>query len=216
VSDSAASPAPSAAEDDLGDLLLEVLPPDGSTMGNGSAREALSRAAERPIGEEEYAAVRDKAVALGLVVKGRGRGGSIALADGIEGGSRYLAPAAPAAGNGRGRATSGGRSGGNGSGPAPIFQIGQTLTLSQLESFLWKSADILRGSMDASEFKDYIFGMLFLKRLSDAFEEAREEVIRYYLGKGKTQEQAEALAEDHDEYDKTFFVPERARWQNLT
>lgn len=52
-----------------------MLPLDGSTLGNLATREARSRAAGRPVGEEEDEAVMEKALALGLVVKGRGRGG---------------------------------------------------------------------------------------------------------------------------------------------
>jgi type I restriction enzyme M protein len=205
MTDSATFTTPEADEEDLGDLLLEVLPTDGSTMGNLSAREALSRAAERQISDEEYEAIRDKALALGLVVKGRGRGGSIALAEGIEGGSRYEAPAAPIGnGNGRGRAKK--------EAPAKDFK-----------AVLWAAADKLRAQMDAAEYKHLVLGLIFLKYISDTFVEHQQKVLEmvsnpesdYYLGDDPADHQSALEDRDYYTQENVFWVPQDARWESL-
>lgn len=81
-----------------------------------------------------------------------------------------------------------------------------TLTSDRLNTHLWAAADILRGSIDSSDYKHYIFGFLFLKRLSDRFEEEAEALIAEGM-------ESEIAWEDPDEHQ--FFVPKRARWPVL-
>ena len=76
------------------------------------------------------------------------------------------------------------------------------LTIDALERYLWSAADILRGSIDSSDYKGFIFGLLFLKRLSDRFEEECEALV--------------AAGDDPEDRDNhQFFVPKRARWAEI-
>jgi type I restriction enzyme M protein len=72
------------------------------------------------------------------------------------------------------------------------------------EQKLWQAADKLRGHMDASEYKHVVLGLVFLKYISDAFEEKHSALLKE---KG-------ADAEDRDEYlaENIFWVPKQARW----
>lgn len=82
---------------------------------------------------------------------------------------------------------------------------------SSLEETLWNSANKLRKNMDAAEYKHIVLGLVFLKYISDSFEELRKKLI---AGEG---EYEGADPEDPEEYkaENVFFVPEKARWDYL-
>jgi putative type I restriction-modification system, M subunit len=72
------------------------------------------------------------------------------------------------------------------------------------EKEIWKAADLLRGNLDASEYKSVVLGLIFLKYISDKFETKYQELVN----------SSEGFEEDRDEYmaDNIFFVPQEARW----
>jgi type I restriction enzyme M protein len=79
------------------------------------------------------------------------------------------------------------------------------------EAKLWLAADKLRNNMDAAEYKHFVLGLIFLKYISDTFEEHRAKLVA-----GKC-EYAGANPEDKDEYkaENVFWVPKEARWSHL-
>ena len=92
----------------------------------------------------------------------------------------------------------------------------------ELEKKLWGTAEKLRGPVDPSEYKDYTLGLLFLKKMSEAFDERRQELEEktrdpdsaYYV---EDEEEREYILTDKDEYtrENVFYIPEEARWDYL-
>lgn len=80
------------------------------------------------------------------------------------------------------------------------------ISLGELKSYLWKAADILRGSLDAQEYRQPVMTVLFLKRLNDTFEENVEKLVQ----EGNAQKKAE------QKFRHKFYVPESARWNVLS
>lgn len=72
------------------------------------------------------------------------------------------------------------------------------------EKEIWDAACILRGNMDAAEYKQVVLGLIFLKYISDKFDAKYQELV----------EEGEGMEEDRDEYaaENIFFVPPEARW----
>ena len=78
------------------------------------------------------------------------------------------------------------------------------ITLSQLESHLWEAANILRGPVDAADFKSYVFPLLFFKRLSDVHDEEHEAALKEFEG----DEEAALFPENYG-----FQIPEDCHWR---
>jgi len=170
-------------------MIIQAMPADGSSVGNIRLRARLG------LDPERYVELTTELKALGLTVAGRGRGGSLALTS-------------------DGRAL---RAQLDGHEPAvdvePEVVVGQPasasrtdLTQQELESRLWAAANSLRGPVDPSDFKAYIFPLLFFKRICDAWDEEHEQAASDY----------DDLLDDEIEADyHRFVVPESCHWDDL-
>ena len=159
---------------------LEVLKELGGSAGNGRLREALGWQ------EDTYDRARDALLEEGLIAKGRGRGGSVALAGTVKAASEK-STAAPT------RAKTVRSNGGSG-------DLG-------IEAELFKTADKLRGNMEPSDYKHVALGLIFLKHISDSFEAKRAELLADYPDGAEDRDEYAA--------DNVFWVPPTARWSHL-
>ncbi|MFC6505343.1 type I restriction-modification system subunit M [Streptomyces plicatus] len=87
-------------------------------------------------------------------------------------------------------------------------------TPEEIQAILWKAADKLRGSVDSAQYKELMLGLIFLKFVSDAFDEHRNKLAKELAEDGVSDDRIGVFLEDRDEYTgaHVFWVPETARW----
>ena len=165
---------------DVTDAMIALIPEDGSRLANRELRTAIDSELEIALSDEQFKAAKDAVVAMGLAEKVKGPGGGLRAA-----GSNQVQtkPAAAAA-------------------TATAISPGGPLTLSQLTSYLWEAANILRGSpVDRSDWKSYILPLLFFKRICDQWDEENAAMLAEY---------GEDFADQH-----RFQLPEGAHWNDV-
>ncbi len=94
-----------------------------------------------------------------------------------------------------------------------VIRPARRMTQGELETYLGKAADILRGNADHSEFRGYVFALLFYKRISDCYEEAVRTQVDALAKAGVPRDQAILLARDRQNHH--FTVPEHAAWADV-
>lgn len=98
--------------------------------------------------------------------------------------------------------------------PTDQAELFSASSAKEIQAILWKAADKLRGSIDAAQYKEFVLGLIFLKYVSDAFEERRSELAKELAKDGIAEDRLDDFLEDRDEYSgaHVFWVPETARW----
>nr|NIU60806.1 SAM-dependent DNA methyltransferase [Stutzerimonas stutzeri] len=207
----------------LSQALLAAVPADGSSIGNQTL---LSRLQGQFAGlsEEQFRAARDELIEKGVLLKGRGRGGSVSRAS-VTG----ISLADQALNNARERREPGVAEVSasylvQAATNAKPAKLQPATSLAMMEKTLWATADKLRANMDAAEYKHVVLGLIFLKYISDTFAGRRAELEGklldenddYYLGDDDP-EALNAELEDRDYYREVnvFWVPEVARWEAI-
>ncbi|MDI3636296.1 class I SAM-dependent DNA methyltransferase [Pseudomonas aeruginosa] len=209
---------------DLAQALLAAVPEDGGSIGNQALYERL-KSQFTGLSEEQFWESRDALIGEGVLVKGRGRGGSVLRAQ-----AASASLAAQALSKARERfepavaEVSASYVVESAASKAKVVKVQAATSIEAMEKTLWATADKLRANMDAAEYKHIVLGLIFLKYISDSFAGRRAELERkltdesddYYLGDDDP-EALNAELEDRDYYREVnvFWVPEVARWESI-